>query len=35
MPAGGEAFWLDAGDGARLRYLTWKDDAAPRGTVFL
>lgn len=35
MPEGGEAFWLDADDGARLRYLTWKDDAAPRGTVFL
>jgi len=35
MPEGGEAFWLKAADGARLRYLTWKDDAAPRGTVFL
>ena len=35
MPEGGEAFWLKMPDGARLRYLIWKDDAAPRGTVFL
>jgi|TARA_B100000614_G_scaffold258731_2_gene281667 lysophospholipase len=35
MPEGGEAFWLDMDDGARLRYLAWKDNAAPRGTVFL
>ena len=35
MPAGGEAFWLEAQDGAKLRVFTWKDDAAPRGTVFL
>lgn len=35
MPEGGEAFWLDTDNGARLRYLAWKDDAAPRGTVFL
>ncbi|GMV63869.1 MAG: hypothetical protein AMXMBFR74_30360 [Parvibaculum sp.] len=35
MPEGGEAFWLDADDGARLRYLVWRGDAAPRGTVFL
>ena len=35
MPEGGEAFWLTAKDGARLRAFTWRDDAAPRGTVFL
>ncbi|MBA4209371.1 MAG: alpha/beta hydrolase [Parvibaculum sp.] len=34
MPEGGEAFWLRAEDGARLRVVTWAGEA-PRGTVFL
>jgi lysophospholipase len=35
MPEGGEAFWLTAHDGARLRVFTWASDDATRGTVFL
>jgi len=38
-PKGAAAFWIEAGDGARLRALTWTPEAAgiarPRGTVFL
>lgn len=35
MPEGGEAFWLTAQDGARLRVFTWKGGDVSRGTVFL
>lgn len=35
MPEGGEALWLTAHDGARLRVFTWVSDNAARGTVFL
>lgn len=35
MPEGGEAFWLKAHDGARLRVVTWASDDVSRGTVFL
>jgi len=39
MPRGGEASWIEAGDGTRLRVLTWTPEAAgiaaPRGTVFV
>ena len=39
MPAGGSARWLEAGDGVRLRALTWMPEAAGigpcRGSVFL
>lgn len=35
MPEGGEAFWLTAADGTRLRVFTWTGGETPRGTVFL
>ncbi len=39
MPRGGAASWIVAGDGTRLRVLTWTPEAAgiatPRGTVFV
>lgn len=35
MPGGGEACWLLAQDGARLRVLTWAGATEGRGTVFL
>lgn len=38
-PKGVDAFWIEAGDGTRLRALTWTPEAAgiahPRGTVFV
>ena len=35
MPEGGEAFWLTAQDGARLRVFTWKGGDVSRGTAFV
>ena len=35
MPEGGEAFWLRAEDGARLRCIKWTGGNCSRGTVFL
>lgn len=35
VPAGGEAFWFDARDGARLRGAVWRDGETARGTVLV